>query len=168
MKIETVAVATKGIGRRDYSSAVEYASQPTARGFQGRNNWAADYTDVPTLPFGWVYADALGFYDAAGVLTYEAPADIVNHIYYVGITSSRKALVNVGLYQFASYADYLAWIVEKVLGWVSGYGIAELEFTTGINTEAGKTYAILFGEYSEEVTFDMRYTVNALEEKVIL
>jgi hypothetical protein len=165
---KTFAVVRKGVGRRDYSSAVEYASQPTVKGFQGRNCWAADYTDVPTLPFGDAYSDALGFYDAAGALTYEAPADIINHIYYAGVSSSRKALVNVGLYQFASYADYLAWNVEKVLGWVNGYGIAELEFTTGINTEAGKTYAILFGEYSEEVTFDMRYTVNALEEEVIL
>jgi len=166
--IKTFAVASKGIGRRDYSLAIEYASQPTVKGWQGRNNWAADYEGVPTLPFGWAYMDRLGFYDAKGNLVYEAPSDIVNHIYYAGVASSRKALVNVGIWVFANEADYWAGIVEKDLGWVSGYGIAELEFTTGINTEAGKVYALLFGEYSEEPTFDMRYTVNALEEEVIL
>lgn len=167
--IKTFTIAPGGIGRRDYSLAIEYASQPTLKGFQARNNWAADYVDVPKLlSFEWIYVDSLGFYDAEGNLHAEAPVGIVNHIYYVGVSSSRKALVSVGLSVFASYADYWDWIGEKVLGLVNGYGIAELEFTAGINTEPGKVYAILWGEYSEELTFDMRYTVNALEEAVIL
>lgn len=166
--IRTFAVTPGGIGRRDYSTAIEYASQPALRGWQGRNNWAADYSGVPTLPFGWAYEMRLGFYTAGGLLVYEAPSDIVNHIYYAGVTSSRKALVNVGLWVFANLADWWAWIVEKSLGWVNGYGAAELEFTKGVNTEAGKVYSIMFGEYSPEPLFDMRITVNALEEEVIL
>lgn len=157
-----------GIGRRDYSSAIEYASQPTVRGFQGRNNWALDADNVPTLPFGVAYSMAIGFYTRDGTLVYEAPSDVINHIYYVGAASGRKALVNVGLYYFASLADYYAWIVEGYHGWVSGYGLAELRYTTGIPTLAGRTYAIMFGEYSLEPLFDIRITANALEEEVVL
>jgi len=166
--IKTFNVASRGIGRKDYSLAVEYASQPALKGWQARNNWALDYEDVPTLPYDWAYVIYLGFFDAEGVLHGEVPSGIVNHIYYVGVTSSRKALVVAALYEFASLDDYWAWIVESEYGYVSAYGVAELVFTNGINTKPGRVYAVMWTEYSEKPTFDMRITVNALEEQVIL
>lgn len=166
MKVETFVIPQRGMGTRDYSEAVEFASQASFRGHQARVNWAEDYYDADTLPFPEINAAALLFFNAAGDTVIEAP-DIPYHIYHIIVTSERNALVVAGFYRFASLADAYIWNVEKWYGDVYGYGKAELLYTNGIKTEEGKVYVVALSEYSEEPTFSIHMTANALEEEVI-
>jgi len=155
-----------GVGRKDYSETVEFASEASFKGHQRRDCWVVDYSGVPTIPFPFSYAVLLQFWDAAHVVVVPAP-DIPYHIYKVTITTGRAALTMTGLYRFASLADAYIWNVERWYGDTYGYGKAELVYTNGIKTEQGKVYCVSFAEYSEMPTFDFRMTVNGLHEEVL-
>lgn len=163
--METFSVPAKGIGRRDYSRSVDFAVQPTLRGHQGRLNWYAEWI-LPTPDFDDSYAAYLQFFDAEGNSVVLAP-DIPYHLHKIAVTTERKALIKVGLYRFASWADFLIFNYDKWYGDIFGYGKAELRFTNGIKTEEGKVYAVIFAEYSEEATFTAHFLVNSLSEEVI-
>lgn len=166
MKTQYFSVPVVGIGRRDYSEGIEFATQASFRGHQARINWADDYIDVPTIPFPFSYGVLLLFFDATGALVSEAP-DIPYHIFSIIVTSERAGLVTTGLYRFASLADAMIWNVEKWYGDVYGYGKAELLYTAGIKTAPGKVYVVPLAEYSEQPTFSIHSTITALEEEVI-
>jgi len=162
---ETFTVPVKGIGRRDYSKAVEYASQPTSRGRLARVNWGINFNGVPWIPFPWVYGWKIVFIDEEGHAVVAAPA-LPRHFYHMGITAKRAALIVVGCYVYADEAHADMWLPEACFGWCYGYGKAELSFTNGVKTEEGKVYSLLFAEYSEEASFDVFITINALLEEV--
>ncbi len=168
MKIELFTVAPTGVGKRDYSQGIEFASQATSRGHQARDITTLDIIlDTAAFPDFW--AQPMEFFWPDGSLRYEAPSTPL-HIHDVVITSERNALVLAGLYRFASFADMAAawpWTVEVWYGDIWGYGKAELHYTNGIKTEPGKFYAIAFSEYSEEPTFHIHMTVGALKEEII-
>ena len=166
MKTKYFTVPPVGIGRRDYSEAVEFASEASFKGHQRRDCWTFEAPGVPTVPFPGFYAIALGFWDAEHVPVIPAP-DIPFHIYKVTITTGRAALAIAGFYRFASLADAGIWNVEKWYGDSYGYGKAELVYTNGIRTLEGKVYCVALAEYSEMPTFDVRMNADGLHEEVV-
>lgn len=166
MAIQAFTVPTRGIGRRDYSSAIEFASQASIKGHQARVNAVADYLSVPVPTFPEFYATILLFWDAQDNLVIPAP-DLPYHFYKISITAGRNALVLCGFYRFASLDDVYVWNVEKWYGRMYDYSKAELVFTNGIKTEEGKVYLVTFAEYSEQATCDIHLEYHSLEEKAI-
>lgn len=166
MGTKTFTVPGKGIGRRDFSNALEFASQASSRGHQRRMVWTLEGYDIPTLAFPDAFGTVIPFFDEAGALVILAPA-IPYHIYKVTNSSGRAALVLAGLYRFASLADAYIWNVERWYGDNYGYGKTELIYTNGIKTEEGKIYIVTYAEYSEKPTYDLRMSIDALYEKVI-
>lgn len=166
MKTGYFAVPEVGVGRRDYSETVEFASEASFRGHQLRLCWTFEFPGVPTVPFPGFYAIGLLFWDAAHVPVIPAP-DIPYYIYKVTITTGRAALAIAGFYRFASLADANIWNVEKWYGDSYGYGKAELVYTNGIKTLEGKVYCVAFAEYSEEPTFDFRMNIDGLNEEIV-
>jgi hypothetical protein len=165
-KIKTFVVPERGIGKRDYSEAIEFASQASFRGHQRRMVWTFEYYGIPTAPFPNFYGIGLQFFDAGGGVVIPAP-DIPYHIYKVTVTTGRAALVLAGFCRFASLADANIWNVEKWYGDTYGYGKAELIYTNGIKTEQTKVYAVALSEYSERPDFDIRLSVDALWEEIV-
>lgn len=164
--VKPFTVAVKGIGRRDYSRAVEFASQATMKGHQVRSNYAYDFYDVPTVPYPYAYSFLLDWFNAEGEIVTPAP-DIPYHIYKLILTTGRKALAIVGLYRFLSEDDFWIGLIDKWYGDIYGYNAAELVYTNGIKTEEGKVYAVALAEYSEQAAFDIHITINTLMERVI-
>jgi len=160
-KLETFSAVARGVGRKDYSAVVEYATQASMRGHQLRYSAVASFT-LPTVPFGVFYTLYFAF---PGPLV-EAPAE-PRHFYSILNTTERNALVICAFYRFASEADYWAFIPDKWYGTMYGYGGAELRFTNGIKSEEGKVYAVALAEYSANPTFTIHMTCHSLLEEVV-
>ena len=163
-KESTFTVAPRGVGRADYSSSLEFISQPAVRAKQARMSWIGAYT-LYTPPFGVIYTVPLPFYTPEGVVQYSAP-DAPYHFHSVGVTTARDALCIVLFARFLTYSDIMIWNVEKYYGFVYGYQHAHLLVTSGIKTEEGYYYAAGIAEYSGELTFMIRYEAQALVESV--
>lgn len=163
----TWPVVSRGIGRSDYSAAIDFASQATMRGHQARFVVAWTFEDVPTSPFPYAYEYVIGFYDFhSETWVYAAPAQPY-HIFRVALTTDRNALVDVVLAKYASIADYLAGIIDTVYGEVFGYQNTELLVTNGVRTEEGCVYSVIFAEWSEEAYFTAHIMENKIAEEVI-
>lgn len=166
MTTRLFTVPSLGIGRRDYSKSIEFATQATTRGHQARVNTIGDYVGVPVTPFPGFGASFITFFDENDALVTEAPG-IPYHIYEVIVTSGRNALVICGLYRFNSVDEAYAWNVEKWYGDIYGYGQASLTFTNGIKTQKGKVYVVGLMEYSEEALCELHLLIHMLTEEVI-
>jgi hypothetical protein len=165
MQLETFVVPATGIGRRDYSQAVEFASQATMRGHQLRGAVIMDSVVLPTVPWPWCYATPIAFFDAEGIL--RPTPTIPEHFQSIIVTTQRQALVLAGLYRFRTYNDIVIWNPDEWYGDMFGYGRAELLYTSGIKTELGKYYAIALAEWSEEPTFTVSFTFSSLQEEMV-
>jgi hypothetical protein len=164
MKTELFPVPSAGIGRKDYSQGIEYATQASFKGHQIRANWTLNAV-LPTVP----YPDAWGIYllfKVSGVWVTVAPST-PHHVYKITVTSERNCLVTAGLCRFASLADVAIWNVEKWYGDMFGYGAVELLYTLGMKTVKGKVYVVTFSEYSGEPTMSIHVNVSALKEEVV-
>lgn len=158
-------VPATGAGKADYTQAIEFATQPTWRSWQRRTVWTLHVDGIPSVPIADFYFIFLYSFEA-GVLYWDTRKP--RHFQNVIVSSSRKALVVAGLYQFATLADELAWLPEKWYGDMWGYGKAELEYTNGIRAEVGKYFAAKLCEYSGEPTFDIDISVSSLDETDVL
>lgn len=166
MKTEFL-VPAKGVGRRDYTSGVEYATQATYHGFQHRVSWFDTFLEVPTIPYPEFYSANIYFFDEYLDIVDVAPR-FPYHFFEILATTERHALLGVGFYRFASLADFDIWNVEKWYGTLFGYGQVLLNFSHGIKTEQGKVYAVSFAEYSAEPDFNIHWDINSVEETAIL
>lgn len=166
MPLEAFIVPQRGIGKRDYSQVIEFATEASFRGHQRRYVLTVEYPGIPTPPFPIFYGIGYQFFDAEGNVVIPAP-EIPYHIHKVTVTTGRAALVLAGLYRFASLADADIWNVEKWYGDIYGYGKAELIYTNGIRTEQGKVYGVAIAEYSERPTFDLLLSTDGLYEVIV-
>lgn len=151
----TFTVAAVGVGKRDYSRTASFVSQPTLRGHQVKIVAVYSYTDLPTRAFDLTWGVAIPFMHEDGEWHDEAgrtPA----HLMRGGISTGRNALVVIGLYEYSSYASFLAgdWPPLAIHGHVYGYKNAELTVTNGIKTEEGHCYVLVFMEWSGFATFN--------------
>jgi len=166
MAVKIFTVPTKGIGRKDYSNAIEFATYATSKGLQARFTYMAEWTDLPTLAWPDFYVCSIQFFDEEHALTYPAPG-IPYHLYQLLITGESNALIFTGFYRFNSEDDIWSWNVDKWYGDMFGYGRAELNFSKGIKTVKGKWYIIAFAQYIDKPTFSVDLTSHWLSEEVI-
>jgi hypothetical protein len=167
MDVETRSITATGVGKPDYREGVEFSGEPgSVRGSQARYASSAYYAGLATPPFGTMWLHGLLLPQPDGTWSYVAPST-PHHIHRVSHTTDRVALALCGYYQFASYNDFLAAIIENTLGITYGYGYAELSFTKGIPTIEGKVYAVGFAEYSALATFNAHVNAHALFEEVL-
>ena len=165
MKTETFPVTARGVGRRDYSDAIEFASAATAKGLQARAANTARYFGVPVVAWPDFWVMLFLFADEYRVVSEVAPR-IAYHIFNIEVAGEGAALTLAGLYRFATYDDIWMWNVDKWYGDMFGYGKAALDYTKGIKTAEGKYYLIAFSQYTEKPSFNVHIKVNMLNEEV--
>lgn len=166
MPTETFAVPTTGEGRRDYSKSVEFSTYATSKGLQSRYHYMAEWTNLPALPWPYIYASPVQFFDENHVLTYAAPV-IPYHLYDLLISCETDALAVAGFYRFNTWSDIWIWNIDKWYGDMLGFGRARLKYLKGIKTVEGKYYVIAFGQYSEHASFSTDLTSHWLMEEVV-
>lgn len=166
MVVQVFDVPIEGIGRRDYSQAVEVATASSWRGHQRRVSWGGSYT-LPTPVFGLVYITYLPFdvsiEDPLGLFAPATP------YYFMSLTVSsiQDALTCVFFANFATWDDVLIFNYDEWFGEIYGYGKASLEYSKGVKTKEGRIYVLGFCTYPESATFTAEFSVHGLQEEVV-
>lgn len=152
---ETFVVPAKGIGRMDYSSAIERATQPFVTPalrqdrFAGAGSWI-----LPVFPFPFAWASLLPMPQEDG--TWDWPASTIPvHFFELNVSIKTNHLVTLGLLRYASIDDYIAGIIAERSPQIFSYNNAELTFLKGIPTQPGSLYAALAGGWPDTATFWM-------------
>jgi hypothetical protein len=159
MKGQTFAVEAKGVGRKDYSTAIATAVEtyitPTLR--QDRwfvtGTWEVDLTPVP---LAWIIL--IGMEQEDGSWDWPA-SSIVSHFFELHVSIKTSHLVTIGLVRYASLDDCIANIIAERSPQIFGYNKADLIFSRGIPTIKGSVYGILAAGWPDTPTYDL--TVNA-------
>lgn len=147
MKTEAFAMTSRGVGRKDYSKAVEYSTQPyiTPSLRQDRDIALGTFIE-DTLPFpnAWMFPLTLPQED--GTWDWLA-SSISTHFFEVFTSIKTNHLVVVGLLRYASIDDFFLDIVAERSPILYSYNKAELTFLKGIPTEVGSLYCLLAGAW---------------------
>lgn len=148
MRIETFVVEAVGVGRVDYSQAVERGTQPfvTPSMHQMKIVLIGTFA-LPPVPWpgAWLLPFAMPQEDGTWGWT---ASSLIMHFFEVCASIRTNHLVTVGLLRFNSKADYDIYNIAERSPQVFGYGKAELTFLRGIPTQKGSVYAFLFGFWS--------------------
>ncbi len=160
---KTFAVEARGVGRSDYSQAVEYATQPyiTPTLRQARFSLInATFLDV-TLPYPFGYKVPILMPQEDGSFGWLASA-VVLHWVEIGMFIKTNHLVALGLRRYANIADYLAGVVAQRSPHIFKYGNASISFSKGIPTQVGSIYAIWTGAWPDTATYQITLTATGI------
>lgn len=164
MKITTYSVAPAGIGKRDFSVAIQRSTAMVIAPRTNRIAWNVTYPGLATFP--WPNCWGTGpwlFFDEDNNIVDVAPRTPY-HIFEGEASSPMNALTLWAFLRFPSMADYFAWNWDRWYGDYYGYGKARMKLTSGIKTEFGCVYTAVFSVYSEFPTFDVTLDVHGVEE----
>lgn len=158
----TFTVPAEGVGRRDYSQGTEFSTQPAAilGAWQDHYVAGATYT-LDTIPFPYIYYDAIGFPQEDGTWGWTA-STIPLHFYNIYVSTPANILVGGGLFRFASIDNFYSGILAERFGGIFGYTSVSLLFSKGVRTIPGSVYAPYFGAWGEEATFEIIFRVVGL------
>jgi len=155
MIIQTFDVTAKGIGRKDYSRAIERSIQPFLTPTLRQTTFTATATwTVAVTIFPVAYASAVSMPQEDGSWDWLA-SSIPVHFFEVYVSIMTNHLVTVSLVRYNSVADYLAGIIAEWSPEIFGYGNANLTFHKGIPTQEGSLYAIRFGGWPTAATVEV-------------
>jgi len=163
----TTPIPAVGVGRPDYTQNIAWAAVSTQRGVQIRQTFHAYGTNVDTLPYPNAYGMVVPWYNHSSAVVYVVPDDLPAHMQSLHLTTPRDVLKTIQLFRFASWADYLLWNVEKLEGELWGYGALTLRWSKGMPAVTGRVYVIGFGEFSNEVHFDVSIQLHNILEEVV-
>jgi len=128
----TYSTTPKGVGRKDYSLAVEMAVNPVISSWQRRYQWYLE-TDLPAYPSAAVGA-VFVFRAPDGTSTIVAPETPV-YIYDVFFSITRHALAYIDLRSYLPDLTDMQPIAED-----EGYGRVHLKFERGLRVVPGRIY----------------------------
>lgn len=162
MQITPFAVTTKGVGRKDYSRSVERSTQPFLTPTLRQDRFNITFNDVIiTRPFPIVFTFVFTLPQEDGSFDFEA-SSIGVHFFDFTASLKTNSLCVIGLFRYASYADWLANILAERSPQAFGYGRAKLKFSRGIPSKQGSVYSILAGGWPETPTYEMSVDVLGL------
>lgn len=163
MKVEAFTVATRGVGRKDYSRAVEHSVQPfiTPTLRQDRFSLTGPLFTVPFQPFPLVWEVPLTMPQEDGSWGWLA-SSIHLHFFELGVFIMTNHLVAIGLLRYASIEDFLIGNVAQTSPQIFGYDKANLTFLKGLPTQEGSLYAIMFGGWPDTTTFEVGLTATGI------
>lgn len=147
MKAVTFVAPVKGVGRKDYSKAIEYSTQPyiTPSLRQDRDIAIGTVTN-PTLPFPTAWMFPLLMPQEDGTWDWLA-SSITTHFFEVFTSIMTNHLVVVGLIRYASIDDFFLDIIAERSPILYSYNKAEVNFLKGIPTKVGSLYCLLAGAW---------------------
>lgn len=166
----TFIVQPRGIGRLDYSKAVERSTQPFVTPTLRQSRFVGHggpwiLTPLP-WPFGaWIVA--WGMPQEDGTYAWTA-SSIVRNFFEVNVSVKSNHLVMTRLERFASYYDYLIYNVAQVFPQVFGYGKAKLDFLAGLPTQEGSLYAQVFACWTDTPTYEITIEIYGLNTELTL
>lgn len=162
MKVETFTVAARGIGRADYSKAIERSVQPFITPTL-RQNWMhfSGTFILDTFPFPSIWIILLTMPQEDGSWGWLA-SSIHMHFFEIGMSIRTNHLVTVGLLRWASIADFFAGIVAQRSPQIFSYGKANITFSKGIPTQEGSLYSIMATGWPDTPTFEVTVTATGM------
>jgi hypothetical protein len=182
---KTFAVAPLGVGRKDYSLSVEYATESLVRSHQTKQCWSAQY-DVGTAPyppsdFGVLFFDSLpgekGDGDFVPGYTIYATKR-TNYFSEVDFTTDADSLWMVKFGKYATLDDviadsllvdiFAAGFAEEILWRGYGYQGIHFNFTAPLPTDLEKVYAFITRTLVEKPTFEWLILVSGVEDSTPL
>ncbi len=160
------AVPTRGVGRLDYSRAIERSTEPFATPAlrQDRSAGIYEYT-LPYIPWpGGSWYNAFPFPQEDGTWDWEA-SSIILHFSSIHASIQTNNLLYIRLDRFASWEDWLIYNVAQSSPQLFGYGKVVLDFIIGIPSQEGSVYGFTWGawppdaaNYDISVGFDGLYS----------
>lgn len=147
------------MGRRDHSQDVQYSTEQIIRSRQLRFFYAIRYSNLAGITFPYTYEVPLGFL-VDDVIQNVAP--LTPYFFnLISVAAERNALVVTVLNRYASYQDYLNYVIAEQFGVSYGYGKTDLKYTRGIPTEQGSVYTVYIAEWSG-LPFNLNLAINGL------
>ncbi len=167
--VKRFAVSALGVGRKDYSVNVEASVEAMIRSHQLRVTWNLIAEDVPTLAFPECYWLSLFFMNYAGGLVLVAPSDVRYAIYGLSVSGRLNALTICGLDQFESIIPGPVFDMPvghiKTVARAFGFSKAELQFSRGHPSVAGRAYALPVCVWSDQPTFSVSVHIDGIIDK---
>jgi len=160
-------IPTRGIGRLDYSKAIERSTQPflTPTLRQSRFVGHGGPWILPADPWPAMWAITWSMPQEDGTYDWTA-SSIVRNFFEINVSVKSNHLVMTRMDRFASYQDYLDYNVAEYFPQVYGYGKAKLEFLAGLPTQEGSVYAQVFGCWPDTPTFEITAEIYGLNTKL--
>jgi len=158
----TFAVKERGVGRKDYSGAIEYATQPfVTPSMRQTRITISDVWTLPVTAFPGAWSLAVPMPQEDGSWDWYASSLVVNFFeFHVSIDTNN--LVIIGLNRYASIDDYMTGIVAQAAPRIFSYGQADLIFSKGIPTQAGSLYGILVAGWTDTAVVEIMISATGI------
>lgn len=167
--VSTFPVEAKGMGRRDYTKAVERSTQPFITPslrqirFAGQGTWTLP---AGAWPGGWWYV-AWAMPQDDGTWGWTA-SSVVQNLFEIYVSTRSNHLVLIGLQRFASWNDYVIYNVADWYPQLFGYGKVGLTFQAGIPTIEGSVYATIFGCWTDAASYEITVGIYGISTELSL
>lgn len=163
MSVESLTVAAKGVGRRDYSRTIEHSIQPfpTPTLRQDRFNILSTVV-LPVIPFPYEYLfGPIPMPQEDGTWGYTA-SSISVHFFNFSASIRTNHLIFVGLVRYASLEDFYYEIVAEQSPAIFSYNRVALTFSKGIPSKEGSVYAVCANAWPELSVGYFEFTLTAI------
>lgn len=161
MKAQTFTIPAKGVGRKDYSDAIERSVQPyITRALRQDSFEVYGVWLMPVIPFPLAWDFYLVMPQEDGTWDYLA-SSITLHFFELHASIKTNHLIGIGLKRYASIDDALAGIVAERSPFIFSYNKADLTFLKGIPTREGSVYAAYANAWPDPAGGDFDFTLTA-------
>lgn len=162
MPVETFTTEAKGVGRRDYTNAVERSTAAVGTPTLKQTSYVAYWWGTrPVLPLGYWYVFYWALPQEDGSFYWEA-STVAVHYAEINVSARKNVLLQTGLLRWASVQDYIDHNIAQIFPRVFGYGDIQMHFTKGIATQPGSMYGLGVGIYSEAAEEEFSWIINGI------
>lgn len=165
-KIDIFTAEARGVGRKDYSRAIERSTQPFITPTLRQDRLAAfgDFL-VPATAFPWGWSALITQPQDDGTWDWIA-SSIICHYFEIAVSIEQNSLCFIFFENFASLADYYAGIREMYTPQVFGYGKAKIRLSVGFPTHQGGLYQFVFGAWPEVASYRITVSVTGIASEL--